>query len=231
MTPGKVRLIMKRLALATLFTLMSAGATYASNIVYDTFGTVFLCSNGVNVLGCGGDSITLGNAIKLSYTAIGTTVDATPATFANFGYLQVSCLDGTTTCASQPIPAGLTLALHIDQTAPNLNSGVVPGGTIFGALSGSGSSSPIRWGADGLIVFRGATDVVTYSFQDAFFVVVPPASCSGGECGQTTIQGVITDVPVERSVSSPASVPEPALSLLLASGLLAASAYGRLRRK
>ncbi len=216
---------MKRLL---LFASLAATATYANVIYYGTQGSVFNCSDG-NIQGCGTSTIVLGGTIQLTYVPTSTyvTVDTdTPTTNANFGYLQSACV-ANTDCSWQGLPRGIFLSLLVNQAQPETASGAIPGGALIGAgLSGLSSGSIITWGPTGYVIFTGSIAEVTYSLANTTFGIVPPASCdsNGENCGQTTIQGVITDPPI----NAPAGVPEPAVSMLLASGLLL---IGAARRK
>lgn len=212
---------MKRLL---LFAFLAVSATYANVIFYDTNGSVFNCSGG-NVTGCGSNQIVIGGSIQLIYvpTLTSVTVDAnTPTTNANFGYLQTSCVEGSA-CDWQTLPSGIFLSLNVNQSQPESNSGLIPGGTLIGGgLSGLSSASIISWGSNGFVVFSGPLAVVTYSLANTTFGIVPPASCDAGNanCGQTTIQGTITDPPGS-------GIPEPAVSILVASGMLMLGAARR----
>ncbi|HEY3739210.1 MAG TPA: PEP-CTERM sorting domain-containing protein [Bryobacteraceae bacterium] len=143
-----------------------------------------------------------------------------PSTFSNLGNIQISCVDHTLTCPSESLPSGLTLAININQSQPDFLSGGIPVGTVVGSIAGGSSNASIQWDPGSSVTLNGALFDVTYAIVSPNLTLSPPASCYGGNCGMTSIQGLITD-PVS-------SVPEPAISMLFASGLVA---VGSVRRR
>jgi hypothetical protein len=211
---------MKRLIFTLTFAVLATGASYADQILYDTTaGSVFNCLNSSALTGCGTNSVTIGNTIVLSYVPVSTGVSVTlpsnPSSNTNFGNLLVSCVGGGTACGSVAIPTGLTLTININQTGPDTLSGAIPVGTISGAsISGNSSGAFILWNQGASVSFVGSSLDDTYSIQNPLLGLSAPNS--GG--GETTIQGQVLA----------SSVPEPAISLLFASGLVA---VGTIRRK
>jgi hypothetical protein len=212
---------MKRLIFTLFFALLVGGASYADQIQYDTSaGSVFNCLNSASLTGCGTNAVTLGDTIVLTYVPAVTGVTVSfpnfPSSNTNFGNLVVSCLGGGTACGQVAVPTGLTLSIEINQTVPDVLSGIIPVGTISGSsLSGTSSSAFILWNQGTSVALIGTTLDDTYSIQNTLLGLSAPNS--GG--GQTSIQGQIV---------AAAAVPEPAISLLFASGLVA---IGSIRRK
>lgn len=215
---------MKLLRLIPLFALFAGGAAFANTIQYDTSaGSVFNCVSSGSVTGCGTNTITIGNTVVLSYlpTNSSVTVDPinAPSTYANLGNIQISCVDNSLTCPNQTLPGGLSLSITINQSQPDFLSGGIPVGTVVGSIAGGSSNASIEWAPGSSVTLNGAVFDVTYAIVSPTLALSPPASCYGGHCGVTSIQGLITD---------PASVPEPAISMLFASGLVA---IGSIRRR
>jgi hypothetical protein len=216
---------MKRSIYTLCFALLASFASYGDVIQYDTnTGSQFNCSGG-NVTGCGTQQITIGGTMTLTYlptTGTSVSVDpyVDPTTFSNFGYLQFACVDGTTTCDPNglQLPSGLSLIIQVNQATPDSLDGTIPNGLLQGSISGSSSGAYIQWAPGASVVLQGAVDQVKYSILNPILGLTPPASCQGaGNCGETTIQSEITEL-----------VPEPAVSLLMASGLVA---IGTIRRR
>lgn len=227
----KVRHNMKRLVLMMFLALLGIGFTSANTVAYDTNSTLFLCSEAG--IGCGTAVITLGNTdtgiLRITYVPTGTsvTVDAAnPTTNANFGYLQTECTTPSTGCAFQFLPADLLLSVRLNQYLPDTSptSFAIPAYRFLGGIADSQSGALVQWGPDAFVTYTGPTTLVTYSLANLSLGLTSPASCdgAGNNCGVTTIQGTITDPPITSAV------PEPAVSLMLASGLVA---LGVTRRK
>src|SRR5215813_1669146 len=189
---------MKRFALTAFFGLLATCAINADQVFYDTTATVFNCSNGGSLSGCGTNTIVLGGTLQLMY--VGTTTSVTvdplfPTTNANFGYLQASCLPSTP-CDFQLLPKGISLALFVNETGPDSGNGVIPTGNLSGpGISGTSSATFIQWDNTAFLDVTGGA-WVTYSLKNTTLGIVSPASCdsNGQNCGQTTLQGTITDV-------------------------------------
>ena len=217
---------MKLLSLIPCLALLGAGAVYADTIQYDTTaGSVFNCVNSASLSGCGTSQINIGGIISLTYlptiSSVGVDPILFPTTYANFGNLQFACIDETTTCGSQAMPLGLSLTININQGLPDLLSGSLPAGLIVGSIAGASSNASIQWAPGSSLELEGTNYKVTYAIVSPFVTLSPPASCtSGSSCGKTTIQGQITET----------VIPEPAISLLCAGGLMAIGGL-RLRRK
>ena len=210
---------MKRSVITLLFTLLAATATYADTIHYDTTpGSVFNCTNSGSLAGCSTSQVTVGGTILLTYVPVSTSVDVflpgTPSSNANFGNIVVSCVDLTNTCDAQSIAVGdLTFTLQINQTGPDVLNGTIAAATIFGSIGGSNSAALIQWNNGTFVHLIGVTFDDTYSIQNTTLGLVAPSTG-----GTTTIQGQVIA----------AAVPEPAVSMLFATGLLA---IGTIRRR
>jgi len=206
---------MKKLALLFAACAFSALTANALTVQYGTAGT-FNCTNAAgSVSGCGTSSISFGSlpgtGVTMSFTAIpnGTTVNATTA--ASLGDLVVACIGGGTSCASQTIPAGLTLTVNATQQLPTAGGPVsIPSGTITGSVSGTSNSGVITWPGNNTINIG----VVSYRVANNPLNLVPPST----QGGDTSVQGVIADN----------SVPEPATFGMFGAALVG---LGLLRRR
>jgi len=212
---------MKRLILPMLFGLLAAGASYADQIFYDTTtGSQFNCTATGSLTGCGTDTVTIGGVVQLTYQpgtsgAPGIGLLPPAQSNANFGSLVFSCVTNTS-CGPVDVPTGLTLTININQTGPDVVSGAIPVGTIEGStISGTSSGAYIVW-TNTSVTLQGTTLTDTYAIQQTLLGLYAPNT--GG--GLTTIQGEIIA----------ANAPEPAISLLCASGLVLFGTM-RFRRK
>jgi hypothetical protein len=224
---------MKTILLSTLLGLAASSASFATSIQYDTtVGSVFNCSPVVGMMtGCGTAQVTVGDTVVLTYVPAVTSADVTlptyPSTNVQFGTVVVSCLDGTMTCAMQSIPLNsLTLTLNITQVSPDGGLvGAIPDARIFGAIGGSSSAALMQWNSGSSVSLTGPTLTDIYSIQNLSLGLVAPTTG-----GTTTIQAQLQAQAVSN-FGTPTPVPEPAISLLLAGGLLAAGTVGRKRRR
>lgn len=173
-------------------------AGMATPVTYSTLGSE-LC---LGASGCGTNSQTIGgfsvtfNPIAASLVDPGDTF-----TFGSFGQIVVSCIGNGLSCASTSL-AGLNLYIHINQTSPTGDSGVLPAGMITGAISGTTSSAVITWPEPNALMLGS----IQYSIANPSLALVPPSS----NFGITTIQGRITET----------AVPEPSTFLLFSAGLI-----------
>ena len=209
---------MKRYGFTLLFALVASTVTYADTIHYDTTpGSIFNCVNSGSLSGCATSQVTVGGTILLTYVPTISSVDVflpgNPSSNANFGNLVVTCVDNTNTCASQSIATGtLTLTVNVHQTGPDDLTGAIPDARIFGSIGGSNSAALIQWNQGTSVELDGKVFKTIYSIQNTTLGLVAPATG-----GTTTIQAQILA----------AAVPEPAISMLFASGLLALGAFRR----
>jgi hypothetical protein len=220
---------MKRLHFTLAFALLAGGASYATTINYDTAATVFGCTNVAGALaGCGTNEVTIGSstdAVVLLYQASTSSVDASPITFTNLGSLVVGCLNGGTACSSENL-SGITLNLEINQSVPGPTTptlGLITG-ALAGSVSGSASGGFITFGTGASVQLTDGVVLTTYAIQGPFLSLPTPSdntcllNCPASPAGSTTIQGVIT------------ALPEPEISLLVASGLVAIGTFRRRRK-
>ena len=223
---------MKRFALLVLFALAAAGLSFADVVNYDTAQSYFACTNSATLTGCGQKQVTIGSgtdAVVLTYLSTTVTnLNAMPSSITNFGRLLVSCLNGGTACTSQSLGAGvLNFSIVINQTGPEALTGAIAAASITGLFSGTSGFGFATWSQGSSSDLIGQNFDVKYAIllnNNRLGLVVPVSSnCSdpcpvSGPAGETSIQGQI-------SVSS---MPEPAVSLMLAGGLLA---LGVMRRR
>lgn len=220
---------MERIVFTVLFGLMAISATFADMIKYDTTpGSVFNCVESGTLSGCGTGQVTLGNTILLTYvpaqnSSVEVILPGMASSNAQFGNIVITCVDRTTSCNSQSI-VGLTLRISIHQLLPNDLTGFIPDATISGTIGGGSSAALIQWNQGTSVDLAGANLDNLYSIQNTTLGLVAPAAG-----GTTTIQALIqaaagTPRPNDAPLSS---VPEPAISLLLAGGLVAMGTVGR----
>ena len=220
---------MKLQILLPLFALLTGVTALADSIEYNTVGSVFDCTGTPSgVTGCGGTTITLDNIIILSYapnTDSIVSVANGSHTFSNLGNIWVSCVDGTKTCATEIIPVGLTLAIVINQLAPDAITSYLQPAAVTGRLAGSSSAGQLQWPDAAGVTIDGQNATVNYVVHPLTLNLNPPSTCYVN-CGETSIQGQISDTSVAINTSV---VPEPAISLLIAGGLVAIGSTRRRR--
>jgi len=217
---------MKLLSLIPCLALLGAATVHANTIQYDTTaGSVFNCINSGSLTGCGTSQIQIGGVMALTYlpTLSSVSVDPVtfPTTFTSFGNLQFTCLDGTKTCGAQTLSAGVTLTININQSLPDFLTGSIGAGVLVGTISGGSSNASVQWTPGASVELFGTAYNVIYGIQSPTLSLPPPASCFSGNCGMTSIQGQITEL---------STVPEPAVSLLCAGGLLAMGGFRRRKK-
>jgi hypothetical protein len=216
---------MKRYVFTLLFALLASTAIFADTIHYDTTpGSVFNCVNSGSLSGCSTSQVTIGGTVLLTYLPTVSSVDITlpgaPSSNANFGNIVVTCVDNTTTCAAQAIAQGaLTLTVNIHQTTADDLTGAIPSARIFGSIGGASSSTVVQWNQGTSVDLLGTKYDDLYSIQNTTLGLVAP-----GSGGTTTIQGQLQAAP---GTGLPAPIPEPAISMLCAGGLMAIGAIRR----
>jgi hypothetical protein len=172
------------LALTAVAAAGFAATPALAGVTFDTNTSTLLC-NGVS--GCtqnGNDSVTIGG-LTLTYVA-GTGVNIQPTSFINLG-----AIDATGTGSGDF--TNVLLSITIDQTIPG-GTGTLPGGDLFGIISGNQSGATITW-------LSGGVDIngYNYSVTNSPLSLVSPSSCIPGVvpavCGVTSIQGQVAALP------------------------------------
>src|SRR5882672_672465 len=133
--------LLKTLLVALAFAgvaLLTPTAARAGTVTFGTTGTITCdsCS------GSATNAVTFGsggNTLKLTFNGIatGTSVDASPSTFASFGSITT-----TVTGAGATINPGTSLTLTINQTVPSVGTGNLSG-TLTGTIQQDASSGVI----------------------------------------------------------------------------------------
>lgn len=190
-----MRTLLKAIAAAAPF---AAAALFASDagattVQYNTNSSQ-LC---VGASGCGVATQTIGGAsgVTITFTPASATVNANPTTFGSFGVITISCVGGGTGCGSQSL-AGLNLFINISQLLPGAGNGSIPGGVITGTVSGTASSAVITWPSLNSVVIGG----IIYSIANNPLALVPPSVDTGSGFGRTSIQAIISEVPVPAAL-------------------------------
>ncbi len=209
----KTLLAMKPLVLALALLGMFAFSHSLAHATSVTFGTTGSFNGSPSTIT---NSITfnngVGNSLTLTYSGVvsGTTVNASPTTFASFGAITT-----TTTGSGATITPGTTFTLTINQTVPGVGSGNLSA-TLIGTIAQNSSTGVITFTVTSVNIAG-----VTYSVVNNSLALVPPSTGDLGQVpGNTTIQGQITAE----------AVPEPATMLLLGTGLAGVAARLRKRR-
>ena len=166
------------LAIGTL----SVATPAMASVTFNTTGSTLSCNGVVNCVQNTSTSVSFGG-VTLSYID-GTGIAIDPPSNINLGALDASgsgSFDLT----------GLLLGIMINQTVPG-GSGSIPGGSLFGTLTGTSSGASISW-VNPTVTING----YIYSVTNNPLSIVPPNSCIPGTevCGVTTIQGSVQAVP------------------------------------
>jgi hypothetical protein len=177
-----------------------------AGVTFNTDGSTLSCNGVVNCVQVTPTSVSF-DGLTLSYVA-GTGFDIQPTSFVNLGAVDAT---GTGTFDL----TGLLLSITINQTVPG-GTGTLPGGDLFGIITGNQSGATITWLSGGVTI-----DGYNYSVTNNPLAIVPPTSCVPGTdvCGVTTIQGQVS------------GVPEPAAWALMLVGFAGVGLALRRRRK
>jgi hypothetical protein len=213
--------MLKQLLLA-LALCLPAGATL---VTYDTDGRLN-CAGGA--IGCGTDTLTIGDVI-MHYVPIGNaTVEANPGSFTGGGFLAIGCVGGGTACGNTAMPATLRLRIQITQTSPP-GVGLLPPGDIDGSVSGTASHASIAWTLPANTVIGG----ITYGVLNSPLGLLPPSgdNCPSpcvfepGPFGWTSIQLFVQ----QRDRGGNPETPEPATLSMVGGALIGLAMWRRKR--
>jgi len=225
----RAKLLMLALVLVALSLAVPAMAT---TITYTTTGTLS-CGGNANCTGSGSSLMvasTSGNAtVTVTFNGLGSTSVNTAGgppetTFGSFGSITVTCVGsqcGSNGSGNIPVLTGLGLTINISQTVPGAGTTAIPVGAISGSINGSTSSAVITWSNPAAPGITAGGFTVTYSVSNNPLNLTPLSS----NTGNTSIQALISDVPVGGTS------PEPTSMLLFGSGFLALGLVARARHK
>lgn len=206
-----------------LLTLALGLSLNATMVTFDTNGTLS-CSGGA--IGCGTDTVLIGNVIVHYSGQVGAQAQSVPGSFINLGAIDIGCWGGGTACGPTLMPADLGLVIHIVQVFP-LGAGDIPSGDIDGRISGTASLAAISWNMPATV----SIGAIQYGVLNSPLGLVPPSqeNCpplSGdGPCGRTTIQGFV----MERGRGGESQTPEPATYSMVGAALIGVAMIRRKR--